>query len=161
MKAFQFPLQTVLDVRKHREDEAQQRFVALQKQLNEARRRLRQLQTLLQDAEQTACTDDVHVHSLINFDGYQRRMTERIRRQETLCENLQTEVNAARRQLMEACRERQTLELLRKNQHDEHRRTAAKLESQALDEAGTLGYNRDDDDVFTLSYRVSDPLEAG
>ena len=160
MKAFQFPLQTVLDVRKHREDTAQQRFVALQKQLNQAQRRLKQLRALLNNAEQTACVDDVEVHALINFDCYQRRMTKRIHRQKTLCESLKAEVEEARRELMEACRDRQTLELLRENHHQEHRQEAAKLESQALDEAGTMGYNRQDD-TFALRYRVSNPLEAG
>lgn len=160
MRAFQFPLQTVLDVRKHREDTAQQGFVNLQKQLNHAERRLRQLRGLLEEAEKTACVEDIHVHALINFDCYQQRMTERIYRQEKLRDNLRTEVEAARRELMEACRERQTLELLRENRQQEHRRTAAKRENQALDEAGTLGYNRRDD-VFRLSYKVPDPLEAG
>lgn len=161
MEAFQFPLQTVLDVRKHREDTAQQRFVTLQKQLNQAQRRLQQLHALLEDAEDTACAEDTYVHALINFDCYQRRLMERIRRQEELCENLQADVEAARRELMEASRKRQSLETLRDNRHQEHRQKAAKLESQALDEAGTLGYNRDEDDIFALNYRVSNPLEAG
>lgn len=161
MEAFHFPLQTALDVRKHQEEAAQQRFVLAQKQYTEARRHLKYLRRLLQNAEASAYEDEraVDVHALINFDGYQRQMLQRIRRQEQLCEQAQAELDAARCALMEASRERQTLDRLRENSHEDYQRAAAQLESKALDEAGTLGYNRTSGSD-PLSFGGPNPFEA-
>lgn len=161
MEAFHFPLQTALDVRKRKEEAAQQRFVLAQKQYTEAQRHLQHLRRLLANAETTARRDGqaVDVHALINFDGYQRQMEERIRRQEQVCQQAQTELEAARCELMEASRERQVLDRLKENSHDDYRQAAAQLESRALDEAGTLGYNRTSG-LPPLSFGATNPFEA-
>jgi len=163
MKSFEFPLQTALKVRKRNQDLAHRKFAAVQREYYAAENQLRHYQRLLSLAEETAQAagqDDVDVMVLLDYDGYRRRMAQLISEQSERCEQLRSAVSQARRGLMEACRERQTLQMLRENHYHEYLREVAGSESRALDEVGTMAYNSRQDDVLTLELGATDPLEA-
>ncbi len=163
MKSFEFPLQTALKVRKRNQDLAHRKFATAQRQYHAAENQLRHYQRLLSLAEETAQAagqDDVDVMVLLDYDGYRRRMAQLMNDQSERCEQLRSAVSQARRGLMEACRERQTLQMLRENHYQEYLRELAASESRALDEVGTMAYNSRQDDLLTLELAAPDPLEA-
>jgi flagellar export protein FliJ len=162
MKAFDFPLQTALDVRQRKQDAAHREFAALQRDHRAAESQLHSYHRVLARAEVTArhaAVDDVDVIALLNYDGYRRRMAELIEDQSELCQGLRVELSQARRRLMEACRSRQTLILLRESNHGEYLRQVAAIEGRALDETGTIAhvFNHDKPLVQQIS---GGPLEA-
>ena len=163
MKSFEFPLQTALKVRKRNQDLAHRKFAVVQRQYHAAENQLRHYQRLLslsEDTAQAAGQDDVDVMVLLDYDGYRQRMTQLINEQSERCEQLRSALSQARRGLMEACRERQTLQMLRENHYHEYLRELAGSESRALDEVGTMAYNSRQDDLLALELRATDPLEA-
>ncbi len=164
MKAFEFPLQTALKVRQRNQDLAHGRFAAVQREYGTAESRLRHYQRLLSMAEQTAqavARDDVDVIALLNYDGYKRRMAQLIGEQTESCDQLRAELSEARRHLMEACRDRQTLQMLRETHYQEYLRELTAAESRSLDEAGTMAFAANDDNPLTFGFGTTNPLEAG
>ncbi len=171
MKSFEFPLQTALKVRKRNQDLAHRKFAAAQGQYHAAENQLRHYQRLLGLAEQTAQAagrDDVDVMALLDYDAYRRRMAQLIDEQAERCRQLREAVSQARRGLMEACRERQTLQRLRENHYQEYLRELAGTETRTLDEAGTMAYNSRYNGLAAVSIagapllelKAPDPLEA-
>lgn len=164
MKAFEFPLQAALKLRRHHQDLAHRRFAGLQSQYDTAHRQLRHYQKLLSLAEQTAQTAgeaDVDVVALLNYDVYRRRMTQQIGEQSDLCRRLRTELTQARQELMEACREQQRLQVLRDSHHEQYCRELAALEGKELDEAGTQAWHLREGGSLALNLNDPEPRDAG
>jgi len=164
MKAFEFPLQTALKVREHEQDEAHLRFAAVQRDYNRAEDQLRHYYDLMQRADDTARAagdDSIDVMVMLNHDVYRRRMTQFISQQTEVCSALRMELSQARTELMEACRERQTLEKLRETRYDEYLDEVSTEESRAMDEAGTMGYIFKQDTPLGVDFQaMGPPLEA-
>ena len=164
MKAFEFPLQAALKLRRHRQDLAHRRFAVLQSQYNSAHDQLRHYQRLLSLAEQTAQSAgeaDVDVVALLNYDVYRRRMTEQIDEQSELCRRLRGELTQARRDLMEACREQQRLQILRDSHYEQYCRELAALENKQLDEAGVQAWHMRGSGSLALNLSAPEPRDAG
>jgi flagellar protein FliJ len=164
MKAFEFPLQTALDLRQRRQDDAHREFAALQREYHAAEAQLQRYHQIVaraEDSTRNAAVDDVDVIALLNYDGYRRRMADLIQHQSELCQGLRTELAQARRTLMEACRSRQTLALLRETNYGEYLHRVAAGESRALDEAGTIAHVFKHHKPFVQQVATSNPLEAG
>jgi flagellar FliJ protein len=164
MKAFEFPLQTALTVREHKQDEAHLRFAAIQRDYNRAADQLRHYHDLMAKADHTARSvveQDIDVMVMLNHDAYRRRMQQLISRQTEICSGLRTQLSDARTALMEACRERQTLEKLRERRREEYQAQVAAEESHAIDEAGTMGYIFKQDTPLGVDFQaMGPPLEA-
>lgn len=164
MKAFEFPLQTALDLRQRKQDAAHRHFAVLQRDHRAAEAQLHAYHRVLARAEDTArhaAVDDVDVVALLNNDGYRRRMAQLIEEQAELCQSLRIELAQARRTLMEACRSRQTLLLLRETNRGEYLRQVAAIEGRALDEVGTSAHIFRHDKPLVQEVAAGDPLEAG
>jgi len=163
MKVFEFPLQAALKMRERTEDAVRRKFASVQRQCAEAESHLHHYQKLLAMAEQTARSvgdQSMDIHTLVNCDGYRQRMSRMIQDQEELCQEFRQEVSDARRALMEACRARQTLQILRENQYQNYLGQVARLESRALDQIGTLAYNHNEDGLLAGNFKRIRPLEA-
>ena len=164
MKAFEFPLQTALKVRELRQDEAHLRFAAIQRDYNRAEDQLRHYHDLMLRADETAraATErDLDVMVMLNHDVYRRRMTQLINQQTEICSSLRAELSHARTALMEACRDRQTLEKLRETRYEEYLGQVTTEENHAIDEAGTMGYIFKQDTPLGVDFRtMGPPLEA-
>jgi flagellar export protein FliJ len=164
MKAFEFPLQTALKVRELKQDEAHLRFAAIQRDYNRAEDQLRHYHDLMLRADETAraATErDIDVMVMLNHDVYRRRMTQLISQQTEICSSLRTELSHARTALMEACRDRQTLEKLRETRYEEYLGQVTIEESHAIDEAGTMGYIFKQDTPLGVDFQtMGPPLEA-
>jgi flagellar export protein FliJ len=103
----------------------------------------------------------VDVVSLLNYDVYRRRMTEQIDEQSELCRRLRGELTQARRDLMEACREQQRLQILRDSHYEQYCRELAALENKQLDEAGVQAWHMRGSGSLALNLSAPEPRDAG
>ncbi len=162
MKQFEFPLQAALRVREQKQDAAHRKFASAQRDYNAATEQLRSYHQILARAQRTAnnnSSNTVDVLTLLNFDGYRRKMSELIQDQTERCMSLRSDLARARRELMEACRERQTLETLRDNCQEEYTQELLHAENRELDEAGQMSFALAKDNPFSFSYSET-PMEA-
>lgn len=141
MKRFQFRLDPVLRVRRHRLDRQRVELASALAQLVRSEREEGALGRELREAEAALRTrleggvDGASLALALDASG-------RLRFRHRVCENAreraETDVAEARRRVAEAHRGVRALERLRERRRDEHQREAARREQHELEEAAQL-----------------------
>lgn len=143
MARFRFRLQTLLDHRLRKEDELKRGLGEIQRAIMREQQALEQLERGLREAaarhaQFSAETVDVEKEQLFrNFYSYLCLRIED--KQETICE-LNEKLDAQRDRVVEAMRERKTVESLRDRKFEEFRLNELRKEQAFLDDLATTRY---------------------
>ena len=144
MTRFRFSLQTVLDVRKRREEGAQlelaQAVVARQQAARAVQEEEQRLERALAGWDALARAGQLDPALWLG----QARYAARVRRERDAARQryaaAEQEEDAARERLVAAARDRQVLETLRERELARHRAALARAEAARLDEVGTIRF---------------------
>lgn len=150
MKKFSFSLQTVLELKRRREEALLEELGRCQRAVAEAeaalaslrgeRRRVqRELARLLTGQVVVTRVREARDY-LVGLDGETARQVERVRRR-------REEVDDCRRRVVVAAQERKVLERLRDRQWDAYLEAFSRQEQAFLDEIATQGYARPEQGV--------------
>ena len=117
MKAFQYPLQNVLNIRRMQQDAQVGRHQSVIQQLRQQKMALSAMRESVAGVVETATTaaETISSRYLKDFDQFLRQQWRKQQHQRTLIAQLQEQEDAERRKLLEARREVQKLE-----KHAEH-----------------------------------------
>ena len=121
MAKFIFKLQSVLNLRKQKEDSIKNELANATRKLEAEKRKLSELETMLEDTvrEFNEKTKKTTVHELIEFNEYLSLLNSRIKTQKENVNNAAQYVDTVREELVKAVKERKILEKLRERQFEE------------------------------------------
>jgi flagellar protein FliJ len=131
-RTFHFNLQTALDIRQRKEDEARRQFAAAQRVLREAveaRNRLRTKRAEVIEQVRTARPDE-----MLNASRCLEFINKQLAGAHALVERQAREAELCRQGLLLASQEREALTRLRERRLDEHRREVARADQRELDD---------------------------
>lgn len=154
MKKFAFSLQTVLDLKRRREEALLEELAkrvraagAAEEALKELRAERRRAQGQLREC----LRGRVEVERVRTVKEYVSGLDGKIEQQRRVVQRRTEEVKSCRQQVVAAARERQTLDKLRERQWEAHQKEFRREEQAFLDELATQGYARqekgDDENV--------------
>ncbi|NMA34211.1 MAG: flagellar export protein FliJ [Clostridiaceae bacterium] len=143
MAKFIFKLQSVLNLRKQKEDSIKNELANATRKLEAEKRKLSELETMLEDTvrEFNEKTKKTTVHELIEFNEYLSLLNSRIKTQKENVNNAAQYVDKVREELVKAVKERKILEKLRERQFEEFLLEQKKLEQKTNDEIVSYNYN--------------------
>lgn len=143
MAKFIFKLQSVLNLRKQKEDSIKNELANATRKLEAEKRKLSELETMLEDTvrEFNERTKKTTVHELIEFNEYLSLLNSRIKTQKENVNNAAQYVDKVREELVKAVKERKILEKLRERQFEEFLLEQKKLEQKTNDEIVSYNYN--------------------
>lgn len=146
MAKFIFKLQSVLNLRKQKEDSIKNELANATRKLEAEKRKLSELETMLEDTvrEFNEKTKKTTVHELIEFNEYLSLLNSRIKTQKENVNNAAQYVDKVREELVKAVKERKILEKLRERQFEEFLLEQKKLEQKTNDEIVSYNYNEND-----------------
>jgi flagellar FliJ protein len=137
MRKFKFSLEAVLDHRERIEDDKQQIFAARQRELQDAEQELARLNgdfkrfsTALREDHARLSTEELRWH-YAHLEFLDRCIT----MQHAVISQRRAAVDRARRDLVEASKDRKVMEKLKDKRFEEHRAMEASLEQKELDDA--------------------------
>lgn len=137
MRQFKFNLRPVLEQRERIEDDKQQAFAARQMELKAAQDELARLNgefkrysTALHDGHATLTSDELRRH-YAHLEYLDRCMV----MQHALISQLRAAVEKARKELVEASKERKVIEKLKDKRLEEHQAREAAFEQKELDDS--------------------------
>lgn len=142
---FQFSLEPVLDIRRREEEVEQQRLAKAQRDLDRVTRyiewlRARQADAARARAEMMARQYNPRAMSL--YEDFDRDSRERIEAAAELADRAREEVERRRRDLLEATKRRQTMDELKKAEHEAYLEEERLAERKQNDEVAIFGYVR-------------------
>ncbi len=138
MATFDFPLEGVLRHRRHVEEECQRNLARFQQQMRDAQAELRELDQTLQGN-----LNDVRQNRLVGkldlafLAAYRRYVAAVQRKGTTMAQKMaliQRDIDAARKSLGEAAKQRKIMEKLREKQFERWKQNLARKEAAELDE---------------------------
>lgn len=143
MAKFIFKFQSVLNLRKQKEDSIKNELANATRKLEAEKRKLSELETMLEDTvrEFNEKTKKTTVHELIEFNEYLSLLNSRIKTQKENVNNAAQYVDKVREELVKAVKERKILEKLRERQFEEFLLEQKKLEQKTNDEIVSYNYN--------------------
>jgi flagellar FliJ protein len=137
MRKFKFSLEPVLDHRERIEEEKQQIFAARRRELQDAEHELarlngdfRRFSTTLREEHARLSTEELRWH-YAHLEFLDRCIT----MQHAVISQRRAAVDRARRELVEASKERKVMEKLKDKRFEEHQTLEASLEQKELDDA--------------------------
>ncbi len=145
MRAFRFPLQRVLDARKHREDLRKKQLAAAKEAELAEKERLRLLE---RDSEQLRSELGCHVGRVVKASemamlyAYSRRLDRDLAQQEEVARQAAEQVAQKREELLASTKEKKVLEKLKERMRDRHEIEAGREEQAHLDEVAARLYAR-------------------
>lgn len=141
MPGYRFPLQRLLDLRRRSEDEARRQLAASQRAVASHQERLEALQQACSEAGAQAVAvtgQPVRPDLLLNNHLHQAHLRLLATAAQSHVDTAQVQEEADRVELVTKARNREVLERLRDRRHEAHAAAANRLETQQLDEAGTM-----------------------
>jgi len=139
LKRFNFRLQKVMEMRQWNEKLSQQRMAEAQRQREEARRNVETAETAVQqhDAELLKKMNrDVHAGDALTHLDYGAKLRGDARAHADTLQEREESVTQRRGELVEASRDKKTIETLRDRRFVEHQKVAQRAEQAILDEIG-------------------------
>jgi len=143
MAKFIFKLQSVLNLRKQKEDSIKNELAAAMRKLEAEKRKLSELENALEDTvrEFNKKAKKATVHELIKFNGYLSLLNSRIKSQKENVNNAAKYVDKVREELVKAMKDRKILEKLKDRQYEDFLLEQKKLEQKTNDEIVSFNYN--------------------
>lgn len=145
MKKFVFTLESVLDLKRRREEallEELAKKVRAAALAEEALKGLRAERRRAQDEVRELLKGKVELDRVCRGRDYVAGLDERIEAQKLVVQRRQGEVKTCRQQVVVAAQERKTLEKLRERQWEAYQKEYRREEQAFLDEVATQGYAR-------------------
>jgi len=145
MKRFRFKLQAVLDHRKAVEDRLQAELGEIKREEARELAKLIRLKDELDAARKgllSAQAANATVDDLARRDEYLKAKRDEVRLQELTLEAVQAKVEAKRREVVAAMKDRKVLETLRDKQEQEYLQTVARAEQKELDDTASVRHAR-------------------
>jgi len=143
MAKFIFKLQSVLNLRKQKEDSIKNELAVAIRKLEAERRKLFELENTLEDSvrEFNEKAKKTTVHELIEFNEYLSLLNSRIKSQKENVNNAAKYVDKVREELVKAMKDRKILEKLKDRQYEEFLLERKRLEQKTNDEIVSFNYN--------------------
>ncbi|HOA55435.1 MAG: flagellar export protein FliJ [Acetivibrionales bacterium] len=143
MAKFIFKLQSVLNLRKQKEDNIKNELGIAIQRLEQEKRRLSELENTLDATvrEFNEKTRKTTVHELIEYNEYLSLLNSRIKSQKDNVNNAAQYVDKVREELVKAVKDRKILEKLKERHYEEFLLEQKKLEQKTNDEIVSYNYN--------------------
>lgn len=143
MAKFIFKLQSVLNLRKQKEDNIKNELGIAIQRLEQEKRRLSELENTLDATvrEFNEKTRKTTVHELIEYNEYLSLLNSRIKSQKDNVNNAAQYVDKVREELVKAVKDRKMLEKLKERHYEEFLLEQKKLEQKTNDEIVSYNYN--------------------
>lgn len=143
MAKFIFKLQSVLNLRKQKEDNIKNELGIAIQRLEQEKRRLSELENTLDATvrEFNEKTRKTTVHELIEYNEYLSLLNSRIKSQKDNVNNAAQYVDKVREELVKAVKDRKILEKLKERHYEEFLLERKKLEQKTNDEIVSYNYN--------------------
>lgn len=145
MRKFTFTLESVLQVKYRLEERVRAELADTQSRLVEAQQALRRLsqekgrhQKEMARIQQGA----LDIGSLLLAQDYLAQLNRRIQDQQEVIAQIEAELDRKREELVEAQRERKSLEILKDKQWQEYQKAVQREEQLFLDEVAAIRYGR-------------------
>ncbi len=139
MSQFRFRLQTVLDIKRRREDQLAAELAELLARLLRERQLLDNMRRQRDAAgeEMARRNGRLDLDQVRSQERYRERLEDAINQQVEAMQLIQEQIDACRARLVTASQERQALDNLYERQKNAHRQEEARLEQAFLDEIAT------------------------
>ncbi|HOQ06578.1 MAG TPA: flagellar export protein FliJ [Clostridiales bacterium] len=143
MAKFIFKMQSVLNIRKQKEDSIKNELADAMRKLEAEKRKLAELEDRLENTvrEFNEKTKKSTVHELIEFNEYLSVLNSRIRSQKENVNIAAQYVDKVREELVKAMKDRKILEKLKDRQYEQFLMEQKKLEQKTNDEIVSYNYN--------------------
>ena len=143
MAKFIFKLQSVLNLRKQKEDNIKNELGIAIQRLEQEKRSLSELENTLDATvrEFNEKTRKTTVHELIEYNEYLSLLNSRIKSQKDNVNNAAQYVDKVREELVKAVKDRKILEKLKERHYEEFLLEQKKLEQKTNDEIVSYNYN--------------------
>ncbi len=144
-KAFQFSLQKVLDVRRHREEQRAIELGKANRELQTEQQNLERLNTEKENHLTTGSEESVkkpNLNSLMINGSYLRQLSEHIDLQEIRVKNSKKRTEDRREELIAAVKKKKIVEKLRERKVEEYKKEVLRDEQKKDDEAAVQMTNR-------------------
>lgn len=145
MKAFEFRLQTKLEITERQEDIAKAELFEKQMIYDEALAQLNELLDNMEDINNTLrgkTGHSLHIDEIIVLKEYQLVLKDRIIEQELVVAEAETVMELARLALLEIVKERKALTRLREREYKDYMLEFMRVEQGEIDEVATTRYWR-------------------
>lgn len=139
MKRFNFRLQKVMEMRQWNEKLSQQRMAEAQRQREEARRNVETAETAVQQHDTELVKQmnrDIQAGDALTHLDYAAKLRGDARAHADTLQEREESVTQRRGELVEASRDKKTIETLRDRRFVEHQKVAQRAEQAILDEIG-------------------------
>lgn len=139
------PLESLLNIKRWKEDEAKNRFAILLKELSVEEKRLHDLE---EQYNSTSKKLDRNTDELVNIDEirklneYLEHLLIRIHQQKKVIADKEKQVEEARRSLVEASKEKKIFEKLDEKQKSAFKKESKRKEQVGTDEHAVTGHHR-------------------
>ncbi|MDR5704205.1 MAG: flagellar FliJ family protein [Armatimonadota bacterium] len=146
MKRFQFPLQTLLDVRSRREELCAQRLAEAQRLVREQERLVQELRTIFAEgrlALRRALEEGAGVEEILLHLEHIQRLEVHLARAEACLLELKAKEEETRKEFLEARRARRVVERLRERRWASYLQEVHREEGKFLDEVAIAAKNRE------------------
>lgn len=143
---FQFPFGKLLEIRARAEDVARKQFAEAQRAVDEANRELAEMYAAIDrsrsSSHELALNGGADPARLVQNDAFVLGQGVLIERKRSVIRELMSIAEAAQAALVEAAKERKTLEKLRERRLNEWKAAVKKREIKRLDELATTRHGR-------------------
>lgn len=138
------PLQSLLNLKKWKEDEAKNIFAVLIKELEAEEKELALLEEQFQSlGRRFECTDElISIDEIKKLNEFLDHLCIRIRRQQQVVEGKERQVEEARVALVEASKDKKVFERLDEKQKKQSAKESKRKEQIGTDEHAVTGHNR-------------------
>ncbi len=136
-RAFLFPLQKVLDVRQHVEDQRAIELGQAKQELFKEQNLLNHLKMLKDKALHTSeeeIAESLQLSKIQMLESYLIQLNEKIDKQKKIIKKKSEAVEKKRRELLKATQEKKVVEKLKERQLENHRKSVRLQENKMIDE---------------------------
>jgi len=145
MKKFIFRFETLLGIRKRKEDEIAKELAIFMRLLSEERYYLQKMQSShLENQENLKqnIIENINITETILYEQYLIKLSNDIKVQKAKIDSMVKKELEIRDNLIKASKNKKTIEKLKKRDHLKYRTNIIKQENKMLDEVGTIQYAR-------------------
>jgi len=146
MKKFKFPLQALLDVKLHKEEEVKRRLAKKNLEAEETRRSIEEIQEKLkqfQADEKEKRRGGENIVSLRNSVSYRHSVKLELLDAGRRLDNIMVKIYAINQELVKASQERRAVEIIKEKRFAEWKKQNNMIEQKFIDDLSQQGYIRE------------------
>jgi flagellar FliJ protein len=155
-KRFKFRFETLLKIRRQREQQHQRIVAERQQQINKVRQRISSIHDQIRDEEKAIChageAGVIDLQQVVRHRHWLGCLHKGSLEAQNQLRYLEAELARERAELAEACKQRKIIEKLREKQWNRHRQEEDAAEARETDEMATVRYIFDRQDEFEVAH---------